>query len=82
MATTVAAAVSQQDSATQEIARNVSQASTETDEVTTNIAGVAGAAAQTGRAAHQVLDTATELSRQSDHLGVEVARFLESVRAA
>ncbi|WP_267421402.1 methyl-accepting chemotaxis protein [Methylobacterium sp. GC_Met_2] len=82
VATAVAAAVGQQDSATQEIARNVSQASTGTDEVTTNIAGVAGAAAQTGQAAHKVLDSATELSRQSDHLGVEVARFLESVRAA
>nr|WP_091715869.1 methyl-accepting chemotaxis protein [Methylobacterium phyllostachyos] len=82
VATAVAAAVSQQDAATQEIARNVSQASTGTDEVTTNIAGVAGAAAQTGQAAYQVLDSAAELSRQSDHLGDEVARFLESVRAA
>jgi methyl-accepting chemotaxis protein len=82
VAHTVAAAVSQQDSATQEIARNVSQASTGTDQVTTNIAGVAGAAAQTGQAAHKVLDSATELSRQSDHLGGELARFLESVRAA
>ena len=82
VAHTVAAAVSQQESATQEIARNVSQASTGTDQVTTNIAGVAGAAAQTGQAAHKVLDSATELSRQSDHLGGELARFLESVRAA
>jgi methyl-accepting chemotaxis protein len=82
VANTIAAAVSEQDSAAQEIARNVGQAATGTDEVTTNIAGVAGAAAQTGQAAHRVLDSATELSRQSDHLSVEVARFLESVRAA
>ena len=82
MATTIAAAVEQQGAATQEIVRNVAQASTGTGEVTNNISGVAQAAEETGAAASQVLGAASELSRQSEHLGAEVARFLDTVRAA
>ena len=81
-ATSIAAAVQQQGAATQEIVRNVSQAAQGTGEVTSNIAGVAGAAEETGAAASQVLTSAGELSRQSEHLGAEVARFLATVRAA
>ena len=72
----------EQGAATQEIVRNVSQAAAGTDEVTSNIAGVARASEETGAAAAQVLGAAGELSRQSEHLGVEVSRFLGSVRAA
>jgi methyl-accepting chemotaxis protein len=50
--------------------------------VTTNIAGVAGAAEETGAAAAQVLASASELSRQSEHLNAEVGNFLATVRAA
>jgi len=78
----VAAAVEEQGAATQEIVRNVSQAAQGTDAVTANITGVADAAGQTGTAAQQVLASATELTRQSDRLGQEVARFLGTVRAA
>ncbi|AYO84225.1 methyl-accepting chemotaxis protein [Methylobacterium brachiatum] len=82
VATSIAAAVEEQGAATQEIVRNVGQAAAGTGEVTSNIAGVAGAADETGRAAGQVLSAATELSRQSEHLNAEVARFLDTVRAA
>ncbi|MGX7704874.1 methyl-accepting chemotaxis protein [Methylobacterium sp. Gmos1] len=82
VATSIAAAVEEQGAATQEIVRNVSQAAAGTGEVTGNIAGVAGAAEETGAAASQVLGAATELSRQSEHLAAEVARFLDTVRAA
>ncbi|SFF26782.1 methyl-accepting chemotaxis protein, partial [Methylobacterium sp. 13MFTsu3.1M2] len=58
------------------------QASAGTNEVTGNIAGVAQASEETGAAASQVLSAASELSRQSEHLGAEVARFLATVRAA
>jgi methyl-accepting chemotaxis protein len=78
----IAAAVEQQGAATQEIVRNISQAAMGTGEVTANIAGVAGAAEETGAAATQVLGAASELSRQSEHLGAEVARFLATVRVA
>ena len=82
VATSIAAAVEQQGAATQEIVRNVAQASTGTGEVTGNMAGVAQASEETGAAAGQVLDAASELSRQSEHLGAEVGRFLATVRAA
>ncbi|UMY19155.1 methyl-accepting chemotaxis protein [Methylobacterium organophilum] len=82
VATSIAAAVEQQGAATQEIVRNVSQAAQGTGEVTSNIAGVARASDETGAAANQVLSAASELSRQSEHLGAEVARFLATVRAA
>ncbi|ACB27636.1 methyl-accepting chemotaxis sensory transducer [Methylobacterium radiotolerans JCM 2831] len=82
VATSIAAAVEQQGAATQEIVRNVAQASAGTNEVTGNIAGVAQASEETGAAASQVLSAASELSRQSEHLGAEVSRFLATVRAA
>ena len=64
------------------IVRNVGQAATGTGEVTPNIAGVANAAEDTRVAAIQVLNAASELSRQSEHLAAEVARFLHTVRVA
>ncbi|MCJ2119510.1 methyl-accepting chemotaxis protein [Methylobacterium sp. J-001] len=82
VATSIAAAVEEQGTATQEIVRNVGQAAQGAGEVTSNITGVAAAADETGKAASQVLGAATELSRQSEHLSAEVARFLDTVRAA
>ncbi|SFM74450.1 methyl-accepting chemotaxis protein [Methylobacterium pseudosasicola] len=82
VATSIAAAVEEQGAATQEIVRNVGQAAAGTSEVTSNITGVAAAAEETGKAASQVLGAATDLSRQSEHLTAEVARFLDTVRAA
>ncbi len=82
MAASIAAAVEQQGAATEEIVRNVAQASAGTTEVTGNIAGVAQASEETGMAAGQVLSAASELSRQSEHLGAEVSRFLSTIRAA
>lgn len=78
----IAAAVEEQGAATQEIVRNVNQAAVGTGEVTSNIAGVAGVAESTDAAAGQVLEAASELSRQSEHLSGEVSRFLATVRAA
>ncbi|BAQ47776.1 MULTISPECIES: methyl-accepting chemotaxis protein [Methylobacterium] len=82
VAVSIASAVEQQGAATQEIVRNVSQAASGTSEVTSNIAGVARASEDTGAAASQVLASASELSRQSEHLSNEVHRFLDTVRAA
>ncbi len=82
VSTSIAAAVEQQGAATQEIVRNVAQAATGTSEVTVNIVGVADAAEETGAAASQVLGAASELSRQSEHLNVELGRFLATIRAA
>ncbi|GEP02616.1 methyl-accepting chemotaxis protein [Methylobacterium oxalidis] len=78
----IACAVEEQGAATREIVRGVAQAAAGTGAVSANIAGVAGAAEDTGAAATQVLTSASDLSRQSEHLGAEVARFLAGVRAA
>ncbi|MBP33023.1 cache domain-containing protein [Methylobacterium sp.] len=78
----IAAAIEEQGAATQEIVRTVGQAATGTVEITRNIAGVAEASDHTGAAATQVLASASELSRQSEHLGSAVSRFLDTVRAA
>jgi hypothetical protein len=43
---------------------------------------VAHAAEETGAAARQVLVSASDLTAQSEHLTVQVTRFLETVRAA
>jgi methyl-accepting chemotaxis protein len=82
IAATIAAAVEEQGAATQEIARNVSEAAKGTAEVATNIVNVNRGAAETGSASTQVLASAQSLSSESNHLKVEVARFLETVRAA
>ncbi|MEA1830492.1 CHASE3 domain-containing protein [Methylobacterium durans] len=78
----IAAAVEEQSSATQEIVRNVGQAAAGTDEVTRTVTRVAGAAGETGEAAGRVLASASGLTVQADHLGAEVRRFLNEVRAA
>ncbi|MFC5560473.1 PAS domain S-box protein [Methylobacterium aerolatum] len=82
VASSIAVSVQQQGAATQEIVRNVAEAAQGTGEVTSNVTGVAQAAEETGAAATQVLTAASDLSRQSEHLGGEVARFLAGIRAA
>ena len=82
IATTVAAAVEEQGAATQEIARNVQQAAQGTTQVTSNISEVTRGASETGSAAAQVLTSAQSLANESNQLKAEVAKFLDTVRAA
>jgi methyl-accepting chemotaxis protein len=82
IATTIAAAVEEQNVATQEIARNVQQAATGTSDVSSNIGRVKEAAGETSRATTRVLDAAGSLSAQADELNGEVAAFFRQVRAA
>jgi methyl-accepting chemotaxis protein len=78
----IAAAVGQQGSATEEIARNVQQAAARTGEVSKNISGVTTGIGSTGDAAREVLSSAAELAEQSRTLRSEVDRFLAHIRAA
>ncbi len=78
----IASAVEEQGVATQEIARNVQQAARGTQEVSATIGSVTQAAGETGSAASQVLGAARALSQQAAVLRTDVARFLNSVRAA
>jgi methyl-accepting chemotaxis protein len=82
IASTIAAAVEEQGAATQEISRNVQQAAHGTQQVSSNITDVQRGASETGSASSQVLSAAQMLSGDSNRLKAEVARFLNSVRAA
>ncbi len=82
VASTIAAAVEEQGAATQEISRNVQQAAEGTTQVSSHIADVRQGAAETGSSSTQVLSAAQSLSGDSSRLKLEVARFLDSVRAA
>ncbi|WP_267424425.1 methyl-accepting chemotaxis protein [Methylobacterium sp. GC_Met_2] len=78
----VAAAVEEQQVATQEIARSIAEAASGTRSVTDTMALVLGAANETGISAAQVLEAAADIARRSNGLGGEVAGFVTQVRAA
>jgi methyl-accepting chemotaxis protein len=82
IATTIAVAIEQQGSATQEISRSVNQAAAGSQEVARNVDGVSGMANKTGETASQMQEASGTLGRQSDILRGEVERFLTAIRAA
>jgi len=82
IATTITMAVEKQGEATQEIARNVQQAAQASHEVANNLSGMTSAASDAGAAAHQVLASSDELSRQSEALQLRVEAFLHRIKAA
>jgi len=82
IATTIAAAVEQQDSATREIARSVQQAAAGTSEVSVNVAGASQAAEQSRVLADNVLVASGELSQHAAALFKSVDTFLAGLREA
>jgi uncharacterized protein YoxC len=78
----IASAVQEQEAATREISRNVQQAADGTTRVSSNIGDVERESGATGSASTQVLSAARALSGESNRLKLEVAKFLQSVRAA
>jgi methyl-accepting chemotaxis protein len=80
IATTVAAAVEEQGAATAEIARNIQQAATGTQN-SNNIVRVSSAANQTGETASDV-QSSDGLAKESEALSSEVGRFLARIKAA
>ena len=82
IAAAIAAAVEQQGAATAEIARNVQQAAAGTNEVSSAIAEVNLAVTETSGAVAGLRGSATALARHGDSLRQEVARFLDTLRAA
>jgi methyl-accepting chemotaxis protein len=78
----IAAAIEEQGAATQEISRDVQQAAQRTMEVSSNIIDVQRGTSETASASAQVLSAAQSLSRNSNRLKLEVANFLNGVRAA
>jgi methyl-accepting chemotaxis protein len=82
IATTIAAAVEEQDSATREIARSVQQAAAGTSEVSVNVAGASQAADQSRALADNVLVASGELSQHAAALFKSVDSFLAGLRDA
>ncbi len=82
IATTIAAAVEEQDSATREIARSVQQAATGTGEVSVNVAGASDSANQSRTLADSVAAASSQLGRQADALHERVDTFLAGLRDA
>jgi methyl-accepting chemotaxis protein len=82
IATTIAAAVEEQDSATREIARSVQQAAAGTSEVSVNVAGASQAAEQSRVLADNVLVASGELSQHAAALFKSVDTFLAGLREA
>lgn len=82
VAASIAAAVSEQNAATQGIAENVQQVAQGTEHASQSIAVVNEAAANTGAAASQVLSASEELAKQSQLMRDKVDWFLHAVRAA
>ena len=78
----VFAAIEQQTAAAAEIGRNTQEASAGTQQVSSSIVGVDDASKQAGESAGDVLTAAAGLSRQSEHLTMEVQQFTARVRAA
>ncbi|MGY2901710.1 methyl-accepting chemotaxis protein [Bradyrhizobium sp. URHC0002] len=82
IATTIAAAVEEQDSATREIARSVQQAATGTGEVSLNVTGASQSADQSRALADNVATATEQLSQQADALYKSVDTFLAGLRDA
>lgn len=78
----VSAAIEEQNAATQEIGRNIAEASTGTKAVSSTIGNVSEAAAETGSGAAELLTATQELSRQATELSSQVTNFIDGIRQA
>jgi methyl-accepting chemotaxis protein len=72
---TIASAVEEQTATTNEMSRNVAEASSGSGEIATNIHGVAAAATSTTEAVQQTRTAVEELARMAADLRQEVSRF-------
>ncbi len=77
---TIAIAMDEQGSATQEISRNVQQAALGTQEVSSNISLISQAASETVSSMNEMKQAAIGLSTQSNTMGDEVNKFLNKIR--
>jgi methyl-accepting chemotaxis protein len=78
----IAGAVEEQGVATREISRNVQQAALGATEVAGSISNVSRGAEKTGQESGQVHGFARSLLNESNHLKLEVEKFLQTIRAA
>ena len=82
VATSIAAAVEEQGTATQEITRSTQQAAQGTQQAADNLSGVTKGADASGAAAAEVKSAAEVLAVQTRELSEQVDGFLNDIRAA
>ena len=82
ISTNIAAAMEEQDAATQEISRSVGEAATSTQEVSSSIGGVRTAAQDTSESSAQMQQSSEALKVKASELSDLVQHFLSDVRAA
>jgi methyl-accepting chemotaxis protein len=82
IAATIATAVEQQGSATQEIARSVQNVAQGTEKTAASVMQVNRGATEAGTASEKVLTSARSLSAESTRLREELDRFMANIRAA
>jgi len=75
-------AVQDQNKATGEMGRNITEANAGTEKVSSNMVGVKEAADQTASASGNVAEAAGGLSEQAELLNGAVDKFLRDIRAA
>ncbi len=78
----VAAAAEEQNTTTDEISRNITEAAQGTTEVSRNIASLNEAAETNSAATTQVLSTARALADRSGRLSTQVTKFITEIQAA
>ena len=82
IAAAISSAIEEQGAATREIAGNIQQAASGTNQVSNNIATVQMATSGNGETATQMLSTAVTLSSEAETLRHRVDEFVVAVRAA
>jgi methyl-accepting chemotaxis protein len=80
IAITIGDGMTQQQAATDQIARSAHSAAQDTSRVATNLADIENAARQAGSTADQVLSAGTTLSEKARHMRDQVTSFLDAVR--
>jgi methyl-accepting chemotaxis protein len=81
LAGAVAAAVEEQNAATQTIAHSTQQAAQGTQQVSSNLGRVTEATDQTGLAADMMRHSATAVAKQTDALRVQMEAFIQRLRS-
>lgn len=82
VSTRIASAVEEQGLTTNEIARNVNEASHGTTEVSKSMVSVADAAAKSGKSAEHVFEECTKLTQQSKVMSDQIEQFVEKIEVA
>ena len=77
----ISAAVEQQNAAAGEIAQNINDASRGSEHVAQSVANVRHLVTRTGEGAAQVLDTARNMTQETNDLETEAETFLKEVRS-